>query len=84
MVTFGFVGEVTVKYLHRVGGDGVEVVEGGSPLTVTAFKKMSEFLCMVCISLLLPFSAHANDIGLSHAVSVIRANSYILFFFLLI
>ena len=66
MVTFGFVGRVTVKYLHQVGGDGVEVVEEGSPLTVTAFK-MSEFLCMVCISLLLPFNAHAIDIGLLQA-----------------
>lgn len=39
-----------VKYRHQVGGDGVEVVEEGSLLIVTAYKKMSEFLFMVCIS----------------------------------
>lgn len=39
-----------VEYLHQEGRDGVEVVEEGSPLTATASKKMSEFLCMVCIS----------------------------------
>lgn len=49
-VSFGYVGRVMVKYRHQVGGDGVEVVEEGSPLTVTAYKKMSEFLFMVCIS----------------------------------
>lgn len=66
-ILFEYVGRVTVKYLQRVGGDGVEVAEEGSPLTVTAYKKMSKFLCMVCI-LLLPISAHASDLGLRQAV----------------
>jgi len=73
-LSFEYVGRVTVKYLHRVGGDGVEVAEEGSLLTVTAYKKMSKFLFMVCIFFLLPISAHASDLGLLQAVFIIHIN----------